>query len=45
MANKFIGEGNLSNVGHNTPSHVRQLMAKHVFNNGRERPTITKNSL
>jgi hypothetical protein len=41
---KCQGEGNLSDVGHfNTPPHVWQLMAKHVDNNGRERPIIARN--
>jgi hypothetical protein len=41
---KCLGEGNLSDVGHfNTPPHVWQLMAKHVDNNGRERPIIAIN--
>jgi len=31
-------------VGHfNTTPHVWQLMAKHVDNNGRERPIIARN--
>jgi hypothetical protein len=45
MAYKFTGQGNLSDVEHNTPPHVWQLMDKHVFNNGRERPIIAKNLL
>jgi hypothetical protein len=41
---KCPGEGNLSDVGHfNTPSHVWQLMVKHVDNNGREIPIIARN--
>jgi len=41
---KCPGERNLSDVGHfNTLPHVWQLMAKHVDNNGRERPIIARN--
>jgi hypothetical protein len=41
---KCSGEGNLSDMRHfNTPLHVWQLMAKHVDNNGRERPIIARN--
>jgi hypothetical protein len=43
---KFPGQGNLSDVGHfNTPPHTWQLIAKHVFNNGKEMPIIAKNLL
>jgi len=41
---KCQSEGNLSDVGHfNTSPHLWQLMAKHMDNNGRERPIIAKN--
>jgi hypothetical protein len=41
---KCPGKGNFSDVRHfNTPPHVWQLMAKHVDNNRRERPIITRN--
>jgi hypothetical protein len=41
---KFIRQGSLSNVGHfNTAPHFNMVsLAKHMFNNGRERPIIVK---
>jgi len=41
---KSIRQGSLSNVGQfNTPPHFKMVsLAKHVFNNGRERPIIVK---
>jgi len=40
---KSTRQGSLSNVGHfNMPPHVWHLLAKHVFNNGREMPIIVK---